>query len=141
MHKKIDPNFNLLCYYKSIYLVFARMNTKVEVVYFPQLKQNVAFVIGKNAKGNDEAISDADPEDVWFHLDGQSSCHVIAKMPEDLGRKERGYILRKGAELCKQNSREKSGKGVEVVYAKIKNITKTDVQGRVMVSESGVIRI
>jgi predicted ribosome quality control (RQC) complex YloA/Tae2 family protein len=120
------------------------MNTKVETIYLPKLKQNIVFVIGKNAKGNDEAISDADPEDIWFHLEGQSSCHVIAKVPEDLGRKERGYILRKGAELCKQNSREKSGKNVEIVYAKIKNVEKTDIPGKVIVnaeSVRGIIKI
>ena len=117
------------------------MNTKVETIYLPKLKQNIVFVIGKNAKGNDEAISDADPEDIWFHLVGQSSCHVIAKVPEDLGRKERGYILRKGAELCKQNSREKSGKNVEIVYAKIKNVEKTDIPGRVIVNDRGTIKI
>jgi len=125
-------------------LIDSKMNTKVETIYLPKLKQNIVFVIGKNAKGNDEAISDADPEDIWFHLEGQSSCHVIAKVPEDLGRKERGYILRKGAELCKQNSREKSGKNVEIVYAKIKNVEKTDIPGKVIVnaeSVRGIIKI
>ena len=141
MQKKIEPVFYLFCCCKSEYLFSTRMNTKVETIYLPKLKQNIEFVIGKNAKGNDEAISAADPEDIWFHLEGQSSCHVIAKVPEDLGRKERGYILRKGAELCKQNSREKSGKNVEIVYAKIKNVLKTDVAGRVNVSDSGTIKI
>lgn len=122
-------------------LIYSRMNTKVEEVYIPKLKQNIEFVIGKNANGNDEAISASGPEDIWFHLEGQSSCHVVAQVPEGLGRKERGYILRKGAELCKQNSREKSGKNVEIVYAKIKNITKTDILGKVIVSECGTIKI
>ena len=122
-------------------LIDSKMDTKVEEVYIPKLKQNVVFTIGKNAKGNDEAISDAGPEDIWFHLEGQSSCHVIAQVPDGLGRKERGYILRKGAELCKQNSREKSKKNVEIVYAKIKNITKTEILGRVVLSESGTIKI
>ena len=122
-------------------LIDSKMETRVEEVYIPKLKQNVVFTIGKNANGNDEAISDAGPEDIWFHLEGQSSCHVIATVPEDLGRKERGYILRKGAELCKQNSREKSGKNVEIVYTKIKNVLKTDVAGRVTVSDSGTIKI
>ena len=117
------------------------MNTKIEEIYIPKLKQNISFLIGKNAKGNDEAISDAGPEDIWFHLEGQSSCHVIARVPDELGRKERGYILRKGAELCKQNSREKSKKNVEIVYAKIKNIVKTEIPGKVIVSESGTIKI
>lgn len=117
------------------------MNTKIEEIYIPKLKQNISFLIGKNAKGNNEAISASDPEDIWFHLEGQSSCHVIARVPDELGRKERGYILRKGAELCKQNSREKSKKNVEVIYAKIKNIVKTEIPGKVVVSESGTIKI
>jgi predicted ribosome quality control (RQC) complex YloA/Tae2 family protein len=115
------------------------MNT--QEFYFQKLKRTVTFSIGKNAKGNDEAISAAEPDDIWFHLEGQSSCHVVASVPEGLSRKERGYILRKGAELCKQNSREKSGKNVEIVYAKIKNITKTDILGKVIVSECGTIKI
>jgi predicted ribosome quality control (RQC) complex YloA/Tae2 family protein len=122
-------------------LIDSKMNTKIEEIYIQKLKQNVVFTIGKNASGNDEAISDAGPEDIWFHLDGQSSCHVIAQVPDEMGRKERGYILRKGAELCKQNSREKSKKNVEVIYAKIKNIVKTEIPGKVIVSESGTIKI
>jgi predicted ribosome quality control (RQC) complex YloA/Tae2 family protein len=117
------------------------MNIKFEEHYFPKLKHSICFTIGKNAQGNDEAISSAESEDIWFHLEGQSSCHVVAKIPQGLARKERGYILRQGAELCKQNSREKSAKSVEVVYTKIKNITKTDIPGRVIVTERCTIKI
>jgi len=115
------------------------MNT--QEFYFQKLKRTVTFSIGKNAKGNDEAISAAEPDDIWFHLEGQSSCHVVASVPEGLSRKERGYILRKGAELCKQNSREKSGKNVEIVYTKIKNIEKTDIIGQVILNERNIITV
>lgn len=115
------------------------MNT--QEIFITGLKKTVTFLIGKNAAGNEEAINAASPDDLWFHLEGQSSCHVIAQLPDGLTKKEKGYILRKGAELCKQNSREKSGKNVEIVYTKIKNVEKTAVAGQVVLLDRNIIKI
>ena len=36
-------------------------------------------IIGRNAQGNWDAIDTAEKDDIWFHIDGVSSCHVILK--------------------------------------------------------------
>lgn len=112
----------------------------VTVPIYPTQK-NVSFMIGKNAQGNDCIISASKPTDIWFHLANQSSCHVVAVMPDDITKKERGYIIKKGAELCKQRSNERSSSNVVVIYTKIQNIIKTDILGRVITTEYSQIKI
>ena len=42
------------------------------------LNQSILFYIGKSAKGNFEIIDLASPDDMWFHINGDSSAHVIS---------------------------------------------------------------
>jgi predicted ribosome quality control (RQC) complex YloA/Tae2 family protein len=102
-------------------------------ISFPRLNLDVDYFIGKSAKENFEIIDAAEPHHMWFHVSGQSSCHVIAAIPEDLDRKDRLYIIKQGAVLCKQNSKFTSMKNVEIVYAFVKDIQKGDRLGSVIV--------
>jgi len=126
--------------------------------FIPNLKINLVFKIGKNAKNNFELIDEADKHDVWFHLKDVSSCHVIAclkniqytindeKLPnfydidfDTLDKKDKQQIITQGALLCKQFSKLKSGKNVEVIYTKIENVEKTNVPGSVLTKNTKVI--
>ena len=40
----------------------------------------ITFRLGKNALENHELIDDADPNDLWFHLDGFPSGHCILEV-------------------------------------------------------------
>ena len=106
---------------------------KTETIYIDKLHRNIEFVIGSNAQDNWDIIDVAESCDIWFHVDGKSSCHVIAKIDDMISRKERGYIVKKGAELCKRYSKYKSERNLSIVYTKIENIEKTDVLGSVIV--------
>jgi hypothetical protein len=126
--------------------------------YIPSLKISVVYKIGIDAKNNFEIIDQADKNDIWFHLKGTSSCHVIAclknityttlddDMPNcydltfnELDKKQKQQIIKQGALLCKQYSRMKSMKNVEIIYTKIENIEKTNIVGTVSTFKSKVI--
>jgi len=126
--------------------------------YIPSIKKNIVYKIGKDAQNNFEIIDESDPNDLWFHLHNESSCHVIAclkniqyttcddELPnfydidfDSLDKKEKQQIITQGALLCKQFSKLKSKKTVSVVYTKIENIQKTDVVGSVLTSKGKII--
>jgi predicted ribosome quality control (RQC) complex YloA/Tae2 family protein len=109
---------------------------KLKYIYIPALKKTITFTIGQSATDNFAAIDAAKETDLWFHIgDNRSSAHIIADMPEDIERKDKKYIIKQGAVLCKQESRYKSEKNVSILYAPIKNIDKTKIPGTVIVTE------
>lgn len=112
-------------------------------VYIDCIKSTIDYSIGGNAKENFELIDNAMPNDLWFHVDGLPSEHVIASIPEAMAidRKERLKIAKQGAVLCKQHSKYASQKNVSIVYTEIQNVTKTAVLGQVEISNSKVIVI
>lgn len=131
---------------------------RVVAKYIPSLKLSVIYKIGIDAKNNFEIIDDADKDDIWFHLKNESSCHVIAclknityttlddNMPncydlcfDELEKKPKQQIIKQGALLCKQYSRLKSIKNVEIIYTEIENVEKTNIVGTVLTYKSKVI--
>jgi predicted ribosome quality control (RQC) complex YloA/Tae2 family protein len=112
-------------------------------VYIDCIKSTIDYSIGGNAKENFELIDNAMPNDLWFHVDGLPSEHVIASIPEnlDIDRKQRLKIAKQGAVLCKQHSKYASQKNVSIVYTEIQNVTKTEVLGQVEISNSKLIVI
>lgn len=114
---------------------------KIEQIYFTQINENIEFMIGKNQQDNFKIIDMANPTDLWFHLDDYPSCHVIAKLPEVISKKDLMYIVKRGALLCKQNSNYKSVKDLNIIYTYIKNVKKTDVVGCVKTTNTKIICI
>jgi len=131
---------------------------RVVTKYIPSLKKSIVYKIGSDAKNNFELIGEADKDDLWFHLKGTSSCHVIAclknityttlddDMPncydlnfDELETKQKQQIIKQGALLCKQYSRLKSMKNVEIIYTKIEHIEKLDVIGSVLTCQEKTI--
>jgi predicted ribosome quality control (RQC) complex YloA/Tae2 family protein len=128
--------------------------------FIPSLKINVVYKVGKNAHNNFELIDQAHPNDIWFHLKDVSSCHVIAclkniryttrndELPnyydidfDTLDKKDKQQIITQGALLCKQFSKLKSEKNVEIIYTKIEDVHKTNVAGSVLTTNNKVITI
>jgi predicted ribosome quality control (RQC) complex YloA/Tae2 family protein len=95
----------------------------------------VDFHIGENAMDNFNVIDAADSNDLWFHVDGHSSCHVIADISaiENINRKNIRYIVTQGAVLCKQHSRYSNQKKVTITYARVADVEKTNTPGLVVV--------
>ena len=143
-HVKTSTGFGKLkwfCHDFELQTVFNIM--KKVSVYIDCIKSTIDYSIGGNAKENFELIDNAMPNDIWFHIDGLPSEHVIASIPEnlDIDRKKRLKIAKQGALLCKQHSKYASQKNVSIVYTEIQNVTKTEVLGQVNVNLSKVIVI
>jgi predicted ribosome quality control (RQC) complex YloA/Tae2 family protein len=95
----------------------------------------VLYRVGKSAAGNDQLLTLASPDDIWFHVDGSPSGHVIAECGhlEGLTRKQKHDVVVQGAVLCKRHSKQKSASRVPVLYALVGRVRKTDVLGTVVV--------
>jgi len=121
-----------------------KLNNKMPImktVILSKMDVNMEYVIGKDAQDNFDIIDDAEIYHWWFHIDGQSSGHVIAKTDEDINKKILRYVIKQGAVLCKQYSRCASMKNVKIVYARIRDVEKTDKIGMVIVKNAKFIEI
>lgn len=109
---------------------------KTEIVVFEHIESDVVYYIGTNAKDNHCVIDKGMPDDLWFHIANLPSCHVVVNLPQDRDKKDLRSIIKKGSLLCKQNTKRFANlNNVEIMYAPIKNITKTHVAGEVIVSK------
>jgi hypothetical protein len=78
-----------------------------------------------------------------LHISQESSCHVVATLPLTLrfDKKIVKKIAVQGAVICKQCSRYKSGKDIQVIYTTINNVKKGSHIGAVSVDEYKVMVI
>jgi predicted ribosome quality control (RQC) complex YloA/Tae2 family protein len=107
-------------------------------------EKEITFYIGKTQTENFEIIDTSDENDLWFHLHDLPSCHVIACLKNHVvkDKKELRKIVVAGASLCKKHSpKYVSVCDLEIVYTKIKHITKTDIIGCVTTSSSHTKKI
>ena len=88
--------------------------------------------IGKNKNENWELIDNASNTDIWFHIEGQSSCHVVLTN-EDLVKNVPRQVIKRCAYLCKINSAAKTMSKCNVNYAPISSVIKTNIVGQVNV--------
>lgn len=115
---------------------------KIETIFVKELNSEVIFYIGKNKEDNFSIIDISNKQDLWFHANNISSCHVVAKMPDEITKKNTKYIIKLGALLCKNNTNKlKNQKNIEIIYTQIKNIEKTNIIGCVNVKNEKVIII
>lgn len=119
-------------------IVYIKMKTAI--LFLEALQREVTFYIGKTQCENFEVINKGMSDDLWFHANQISSCHVVCKMPDRIDKKELRYIIKAGALLCKNNTNKlKSLKNVEIIYTQIKNITKTNIEGCVLTKNTKTI--
>ena len=111
--------------------------------YIDSVKADVMFTIGGNAQENFDIIDASKPNDLWFHLDGLPSEHIVASIPEELtiDKKQLFKIATQGAVLCKQYSKYASQKNLPIIYTRIKDILKTEKIGCVIAQNQKIIVI
>jgi len=116
---------------------------KTVVKYIEAIKNNVEYRIGGNAQENFDLIDDSQPNDLWFHVQQDASCHVVAKMSEEdvYDKKQRHKIAVQGAILCKQFSKRKSDRSVPIMVAPIHCVAKTKKTGCVTVETYSTVVI
>lgn len=96
--------------------------------------------IGQNKQDNFDIIDLAIPTDIWFHVEGMSSCHVILKTEEKI-RNIPHQVLKRCAYLCKINSKAKTLSKCDISYTTINNVTKTAIIGQVHIKNYKTISI
>ena len=107
---------------------------KSEILFLQGLNRDITFYIGQNKNENFDVIDKGDPDDLWFHANEISSCHIVAIIPKDISNKELKYIIKAGALLCKKYTNKlKSLSDVEIIYTQVKNIEKTEYSGCVKI--------
>lgn len=115
---------------------------KTEILFLQALNREITFYIGQNKNENFDVIDKGDSDDLWFHANKFSSCHVVAIIPKDISRKEIKYIIKAGAMLCKKYTNKlKSLPNIEIIYTEIKNIEKTQEIGCVKIINEKFIKI
>ncbi len=105
---------------------------------------SIIYHIGTSAQDNFNIIDQSTDNDLWFHADNYSSCHVIAKIDLNLNlkRKQMQTIIKWGAILCKRHtSKLKTQSNIDIIYTQIKNVKKTDVIGQVNVTNTKIITV
>jgi predicted ribosome quality control (RQC) complex YloA/Tae2 family protein len=102
----------------------------------------ITYVVGQNQHENHGLLDAAEPDDIWFHIDGISSAHVVARVPAGLSRKERGKLIKQGAVLCKNNTHKVvSQKNTPIVYTSCRHVEKTTVPGQVIASSTHTLTL
>jgi predicted ribosome quality control (RQC) complex YloA/Tae2 family protein len=103
-------------------------------------KNTILFYIGKYANDNSDVVRNGDNEDLWFHAEDCSSCHVVAMMPDKCTKKEKHQIIKSGALLCKKYTNKlRSIKNVPIVYTKLRNLVHTSTPGLVQHTNGNII--
>ncbi len=115
---------------------------KLHEINLPGLVEPIAYKIGQNAHENTALVVEGQPSDLWFHIDGTSSAHVVVRLPSGIDRKQRGKIIKQGALLCKQHTAKMKGvKDVPIVYTTLQFVEATDVPGSVLTTNTQIIRV
>lgn len=115
---------------------------KIIEVYFDNLKIKIKYYIGKNKQDNFNIIDVCNPNDIWFHINNHSSCHVIACIPDNIIDKDINCIVKTGGSLCKQNTNKyKLVKDkIEIMWTYLKNVKKTHIIGCVIAENINIIK-
>ena len=96
---------------------------KQETVFFDNIVDDVIYYIGTSASDNFKVIDMGKPDDIWFHAKDLSSCHVVAQIPDYIDKQGIKTIIKRGVQLCKQNTNKLSIiENVDFIYTKI-NLT------------------
>lgn len=93
--------------------------------------------IGKNAKGNDQIISQAHPESLWFHFEDISSPHIVLESKGSDIPKRWLYQIALRLFQYKQNAPKRQ----PVIYTKIKHVKLTSIPGSVITQHTKTIKM
>ena len=111
------------------------IGTEMKTVAFEWKMVEYIFEIGRDRHDNWALIDSAEPWDIWFHVDGAPSSHVVLKMDVFAGdiRQIPAAVLKRGAGLCKEHSSSKSMAKCAVIYTRIENLKKGREVGSVTI--------
>ena len=114
---------------------------KTETVFISAME--ITYNIGVSAQDNVDLIDASCHQDIWFHVEGLPSCHVVAVIPENekLDKKKMRAIIKQGAVICKKHSKYASYKNLPIIYTNIEHVQKTPTLGSVFTTNTKTIII
>ena len=99
---------------------------------------NTIIQIGQNAKENDQLVKKANQNDLWFHLQGMSSPHVILKASK--GFEPPPSLIYLAAAQVKFHSKMKNNRSnVKVNYLQAKYVKRTNTPGMVTLQKKASV--
>jgi predicted ribosome quality control (RQC) complex YloA/Tae2 family protein len=110
---------------------------KIENIFITENDKEYQILIGRNKFENEQIIKSSDSNDIWFHLNDYSSCHIVLKSGDD--NIPIKYLTRIARMFSLYNKR--LPKNYKVIYTNIKNIKLTDKIGTVVPQNSKIIKI
>lgn len=117
---------------------------KIGYIYDEKINQDLVYWVGENAQDNWDMIDKSDQNNVWFHLDGHPSAHVILRIDFDKKKLLKQTLLQCAVQ-CKINSKfvnQTSNKQkIKIVYTEIRNISKADKIGSVNLKKKNYLLI
>jgi len=112
--------------------------------YIPSVKKTIVYKKGRDAQDNFDLIDASKDNDIWFHIHGDSSAHVVASINDldiSLDKKQLRDIIKQGAVICKEQSIYKSSNNVPIVYTRIKYVQKSTPVGTVSIYNGKIVTI
>lgn len=104
---------------------------------------NITYKIecGENGKENWELIKKSKQNDIWFHVENNSSTHVVLHINDKKTQIHKGVIKYCG-ELTKQGSKYRHNKNISIMFTEIKNvkINYNDKPGSVYARKTKIIK-
>jgi predicted ribosome quality control (RQC) complex YloA/Tae2 family protein len=110
---------------------------KTENIFITENDKEYQILIGSNKYENEQIIKSSHSNDIWFHLNDYSSCHIVLKSEGDNIPKKYLTHVAKMFSLYKKEL----PKNYKVIYTNIKNIKLTDEIGTVVPKNSKIIKI
>jgi len=112
-----------------------------------QYREDIRFApnliyIGKNASGNQQIVEmsksrNQDGNEIWFHLDGYTSCHVIIENQVEITDEMIDYCCG----LVRKYSKSFDESKLPIQYAYVRDIHLTDILGFVQVDRTINVKI
>ena len=88
--------------------------------------------IGRNARSNTSLINSRNADDVWFHLENESSPHITLEYNENITKN----ILRKVGFMIYTYKKSRDN----VIYTELKNVKSTSTPGMVNTKNIKVLK-
>ena len=114
----------------------------MKIIQFEYNSTPYTIVVGRNKEDNFKIIDDSHDNDLWFHIEDEPSCHVILKNPDKTSiNKIPKQVVKHCAYQCKINSKAKYLGKCNVIYTPLFNVLKTEIVGKVAVSEYKTVTV
>lgn len=109
-------------------------------IFDNKINNNLDIFVGSNRIENWKLLDNSYDNDIWFHLDNESSPYIILtscdpKYLNDINNIDKSTLIY-CANLCKSNSKLKDlTKKVDVIYTTINNLKKGKKSGSVIIQD------